>query len=434
MTFFHATATNPARIDPTGTTIQPVSGTITVNAGTNLNTSTLAIESGGNLATIASVVRAEDSAALDGYTGIPTLAVRKTTPANTSDTDGDYETLQMSAGRLWTSAVIDSALPAGTNAIGKLSANDGIDIGDTTINNGSGGDAVNIQDGGNSITVDGSVSITGTVTVGSHDVTNAGTFAVQVSSALPAGTNAIGKLSANSGVDIGDVDVTSVVPGTAATNLGKAEDAAHSSGDTGVMALAVRADAGATGNPTTLATSSGDYIPLATDSANRLYTNVAGDLAHDAADSTSAPVKIGGQARTTNPTAVADGDRVNAIFDKIGRQAMVMGQVRALMTHQYTQIVNTTAETTILASGGANVFHDITSIILTNASGTAVSVTIKDALAGTTRMVLDLAANGGAVINLPRPLTQAAANSVWTATLSVNTVTINITIQAEKNV
>jgi hypothetical protein len=49
-------------------------------------------------------------------------------------------------------------------------------------------------------------------------------------------------------------------------------------------------------------------------------------------------------------------------------------------------------------------------------------------------MVLDLAANGGAVINLPRPLTQAAANSVWTATLSVNTVTINITIQAEKNV
>jgi hypothetical protein len=46
--------------------------------------------------------------------------------------------------------------------------------------------------------------------VPSHPVTNAGTFAVQVSSALPAGTNAIGKLSANSGVDIGDVDVLSL--------------------------------------------------------------------------------------------------------------------------------------------------------------------------------------------------------------------------------
>jgi hypothetical protein len=57
--------------------------------------------------------------------------------------------------------------------------------------------------------------------------------------ALPAGTNAIGKLSANSGVDIGDVDVTSIVPGTGATSLGKAEDAAHTTGDVGVMMLGV---------------------------------------------------------------------------------------------------------------------------------------------------------------------------------------------------
>lgn len=36
---------------------------------------------------------------------------------------------------------------------------------------------------------------------------------VEVDTALPAGTNAIGKLAANSGVDIGDVDVTSISPG-----------------------------------------------------------------------------------------------------------------------------------------------------------------------------------------------------------------------------
>lgn len=35
------TSTNPVRIDPTGTTTQPVSGTVTANAGTNLNTSSL---------------------------------------------------------------------------------------------------------------------------------------------------------------------------------------------------------------------------------------------------------------------------------------------------------------------------------------------------------------------------------------------------------
>ena len=59
-------------------------------------------------------------------------------------------------------------------------------------------------------------AVEGTLTVGSHAVTNAGTFAVQstIAAALPAGTNAIGKLAANSGVDIGDVDVTSISAGT----------------------------------------------------------------------------------------------------------------------------------------------------------------------------------------------------------------------------
>lgn len=45
---------------------------------------------------------------------------------------------------------------------------------------------------------------------------------VDIASALPAGTNAIGKLAANSGVDIGDVDVTSLPALAAGTNaIGK---------------------------------------------------------------------------------------------------------------------------------------------------------------------------------------------------------------------
>jgi len=43
--------------------------------------------------------------------------------------------------------------------------------------------------------------------VPSHAVTNAGTFPVQVDAALPTGSNAIGKLAANSGIDIGDVTI-----------------------------------------------------------------------------------------------------------------------------------------------------------------------------------------------------------------------------------
>lgn len=87
-----------------------------------------------------------------------------------------------------------------------------------------------------------------------------------IDAALPAGTNAIGKLAANSGVDIGDVDVTSIIPGTGATNLGKAEDAVHSSGDTGVMPLAVRNDVLAA-----LAGTDGDYAPLQVNASGALY-------------------------------------------------------------------------------------------------------------------------------------------------------------------
>lgn len=50
------TSSHPVRTDPTGSTTQPISGTVTVNAGTNLNTSLLALESGGNLAALAGTV------------------------------------------------------------------------------------------------------------------------------------------------------------------------------------------------------------------------------------------------------------------------------------------------------------------------------------------------------------------------------------------
>ena len=46
-----------------------------------------------------------------------------------------------------------------------LGANSGVDIGDVTINNAAGASAVNIQDGGNSITVDGTVGVSGSVAV-----------------------------------------------------------------------------------------------------------------------------------------------------------------------------------------------------------------------------------------------------------------------------
>ena len=67
---------------------------------------------------------------------------------------------------------------------------------------------VSVDDNGASLTVDNAdiTTVAGAVS-GSE-------MQVDVVAALPAGTNAIGKLSANSGVDIGDVDVTSISAGS----------------------------------------------------------------------------------------------------------------------------------------------------------------------------------------------------------------------------
>lgn len=53
------------------------------------------------------MVKAEDAASADGDTGIIAMVVRKDTPANTSGTDGDYEMLQVSGGKLWVHPIGD---------------------------------------------------------------------------------------------------------------------------------------------------------------------------------------------------------------------------------------------------------------------------------------------------------------------------------------
>lgn len=97
---------------------------------------------------------------------------------------------------------------------------------------------------------------------------------------------------------------TSVTPGVGALNLGKAEDALHSSGDTGVMALAVRNDAGGP-----LAGTTGDYIPFTTDStgALRVTSGSGGTSITDAAAFTrgsTATTPIAGVVETSAPTLV----------------------------------------------------------------------------------------------------------------------------------
>ena len=77
----------------------------------------------------------------------------------------------------------NGTFPATQSGTWTLGANSGVDIGDVTINNASGASAVNIQDGGNSITVDGSVTVSGTVTANA----GTGTMAVSMATNTPVG-------------------------------------------------------------------------------------------------------------------------------------------------------------------------------------------------------------------------------------------------------
>jgi hypothetical protein len=95
-----------------------------------------------------------------------------------------------------------------------------------------------------------------------------------------------------------DVDVTRVIPGTTATALGKAEDAAHTDGDTGVMLLGVRNYAGAGAD--------GDYSALCVDSSGVLCVMIRPQAPFESV-ATSGSLTIA-------TTAYSAGDQMGAQF------------------------------------------------------------------------------------------------------------------------
>lgn len=221
------------------------------------------------------------------------------------------------------------SLPAGTNAIGKLAANSGVVIGAVEIASAqtiavtgtfwqatqpvSGTVTANLSATDNAVLDAIAASLAGTLTVtgggGGVEYTEGDTDAsitgsaimwedtsdtlravsaakplpVSVIAALPAGTNGIGKLTANAGVTIGAVEIASA------------------------QTIAV--------------TNAGTF----------LVQNV-GNVAHDLDGTASAPMLMGGYASAAAPTSVsADGDAVRAWYLRNGAQATVLTAAGALI-------------------------------------------------------------------------------------------------------
>lgn len=278
--------------------------------------------------TVALTPRAEDAASGTGHTGIPAMVIRQDTPGNTSGTDGDYEMLQVSAGRLWTSATVTAVVPGtAATSLGKAedAAHSSGDVGvmalgvanatHTNALSGSDGDYTPIQ-----VDTTGKVGIRGTFAEdAAHTGADLGIFVLAKrtdSAAVSSGTD--GDYSSFN-VDANGclwTIVNGVTPGTAATSLGKAEDAAHTSGDVGVMLLGVRNDTHTTG----LAGTDGDYTPIGVDASGKIGVRgtFAEDAAHTGGDLGHFVLAVANSTHT-NALSGSDGDYTPIAVDTTGK-------------------------------------------------------------------------------------------------------------------
>lgn len=418
----------------------PISGTVTANAGTNLNTSALALEAGGNLAGAATSLAIIDDwdetdrakvNVIVGQAGITAGAgaVEANTPRVTHASDDPVTT---SVQLIDDVIITDNA--GFTDGTTKL-AMDGFifdEVAGTALTENDAAAAridskraqvLTIEDettrgrrltitAANAAKVDGSavtqpVSIAATVTVDTELPTAAALADNTANPTAPAvgaflmGWDATGANwdRVQIGAPSSDNVTTSSFPGILTTSALYAYD--------GTNMDRVRLEASVSG------------------------LMVGGSTA-DAASEAGNPVSMGLTARQTNRTAVSDGQRVRAIADDIGRSVTILNQVRDLVNDQTTTISNTT-ETTIFTAV-ASVFNDVVMMILTNTSQTGTRVDIRDTTAGSVRWAIFLVPGGSAVIPFAVPLKQATVNTNWTAQLSTAVTDVRIFVQVVRNV
>lgn len=150
---------------------------------------------------------------------------------------------------------------------------------------------------------------------------------VSVQDALPAGTNAIGKLAANSGVDIGDVDITSIAAGD--NNIGNV-----------------------------------DIVTM----PNGAF---AGTVAHDG-NTANNPVTVGGRAvaHGSNPTAVAAGDVTDSYYNRAGVQFVIGGHPNIITRSDSLSSATSNAALVTVSSGTKIVVTQMQVVLGTDVSTT----------------------------------------------------------------
>lgn len=288
--------------------------------------------------------------------------------------------------------------------------------------------------------------LAGVTTVTTVTTVSTVTAVTAITNALPAGTNAIGKLAANSGVDIGDVDVTSV-NGFAAHDAAIAGNPLIMGGVSSAAAPAsVSADQEAVrawylrnGAAATVLTAAGALI--GGDAANGLdvdvtrvsgtvTTTAVGTIADDAT-TPGAPVMVGGKAVETDgtdPTSVSAEDDV-AIFRTDRNRRLLVNAFHPNTWSLYED--HTTAQTNnqLKAAPGAGLSLYVTDVVVSNGA-TAGTIKLVEDETGTPVQIsqtIYMPINGGAVIhwNQPRRLTANKTLGFTSATVTTHSIEVH---------
>ena len=418
--------------------IRTATATVTVDLGAN------------NDVTIdnSSIVKAEDAVHSSGDAGVMALVVRNDTLAALAGTDGDYAPLQVNAsGALYVAS--HDVTNAGTfavqvdgDALTALQLIDDVVFTDDTSTHATGTTKL-IGIGAAATPTDGSV--------GANDI---GMLAMSTDRRLLVDAQIVGTDSAL------DVSAATVTVDLGANNdvtidnssIVKLEDAVHSTGDAGVMALVVRNDSLAA-----LAGTDGDYAPLQVNASGALYiqegsaldvsaatvtvdlganNDIQGDIAHDAADSGN-PVKIGAKVETatSGATLAADGDRTDLYADSDG--VILTRRDNPLADHLSERVSNTdgasTAFTGDFAASGAGIKNYVNAISIHNSSATDGYVDFRDGAAGSVLWTVPIPAGGGAVMASDKPLFGTTANTALAFDVSAALSTVYISVSGFKS-
>lgn len=319
------------------------------------------------------------------------------------------------------------------------------------------------------------------LTVGSHAVTNAGTFATQENGAALTALQLLDDTVTAQGTALGTTKT--ILQGgsvtTAAPTYTTGQISPLSLDTSGALRVNVTAGGGAGGTSSTVgaaapgtATAIGftdgtnmqlgvikppSTAPVATDRAivvamspnsqnangqttmaNSTPVAIASDQTYGNSTGSAVPAKAmydGVQAITSLPTAATAGNLVGISGDKYGRPIYLPITIRDLTGTQTTTLSASTLETTIVTAGGAGVFNDLVMLVVSNTSAsTNTRIDFRDATAGT--VLFSLQSNGGQppvgfcpAVAIP----QTTANSNWTAQCATSTTDVRIYAVFAKN-